>query len=138
VISSQSLESLSLVITSVYWILVKLLHWCVFFADGLGWCLIDYQDLAQPVIAENMTLYPEIEPDHVSEVWEALRWREFDYTQLNPMWTGDGLKRFYINEIAQLVDGALVMPLMWITRKGIVHAECVDVTITPVGLFRCS
>jgi hypothetical protein len=90
------------------------------------------QDLAQPVIAENMALYPEIEADHISEVWEALRWREFDRSQLNPMWTSDGFKRFYINEIAQLVNGAFVMPLMWVTQKGVVHAECLDVGILPV------
>jgi hypothetical protein len=83
-----------------------------------------------------MALYPEIEPDHISEVWEALRWREFDCSQLNPMWTGDGIKKFFVNEVAQLVDGSLVMPLMWVTRKGVVHAECLAVSLNLVS--RCN
>jgi hypothetical protein len=82
-----------------------------------------------------MALYPEIESACVSEVWEALRWREYDRSQLNPMWTADGVKRFYVDEIAQLVDDTLVMPLMWITRHGVVYAECLDVVVTPVSPF---
>jgi hypothetical protein len=96
------------------------------------------KDLAHPVIASNMALYPEIAAGHVSEVWEALRWREFDRALLNPMWTSNWFKQFYIDEVAQLTDGSFVMPLMWVTKKGVVHAECYDLTILEVRFYAMS
>jgi hypothetical protein len=92
------------------------------------------QDLAHPVIAGSMALYPEIEAEHISEVWEALRWKEFDHLLLNPMWTSDSFKQFYVDEVAQLASGAFVMPLMWVTKEGVVHAECYDLTVMAVWL----
>jgi hypothetical protein len=92
------------------------------------------QELSHPTIAANLTLYPELEPEHV-EVWQAQRWLEFDKSQLNPMWTADGLRQFYINEIARLSNGSYVMPLMWATIHGVVHAECVNVIRMVVSAF---
>ena len=50
------------------------------------------------------------------------------------MWTGDGIKHYYVDEIAKLIDGRLVMPLKWVTMKGKVHAECLAITRLPVHL----
>jgi hypothetical protein len=81
------------------------------------------QDLSNPEVARHLTLYPEISTGPISEVWQAMRWREFHRSELNPMWTSDGLQRFYIDELAELADGAFVVPLMWITFHGTVYAE---------------
>lgn len=81
-----------------------------------------------------MVLYPELEPSHVSEVWEAMRWREFDKSLLNPMWTADSLKKYYVNEVARLSDGSYVMPLMWATVKTVMHAECISIIRMAVSL----
>jgi hypothetical protein len=89
--------------------------------------LHDEQELSHPTIAANIVLYPELEPERVSEVWEAERWLDFDRSLLNPMWTSDSLKQYFVNEIARLVDGSYVLPLMWATVKGVVHAKCVSV-----------
>jgi hypothetical protein len=70
----------------------------------------------------------------VSEVWQAMRWREYDRNQLNPMWTKDGLKRFYVNELAELKDGSFVIPQMWVTFHGAVYGECIEVIKNDVSV----
>jgi hypothetical protein len=69
----------------------------------------------------------------VSEVWQALRWRDFDRHLLNPMWTADGLKQFYVDELAEVHDGTFVIPQMWVTFHGEVWAECTRVSRTLVS-----
>ncbi|CAD6565495.1 MAG: hypothetical protein TREMPRED_001404 [Tremellales sp. Tagirdzhanova-0007] len=79
--------------------------------------------------------YPEVDPSAIKDVWHARRWHDFDYRLLNAMWTGDGIKHYYVDEIAKLIDGRLVMPLKWVTMKGKVHAECLAITRLPSGLY---
>jgi hypothetical protein len=102
------------------------LHWY-----DISWCICAWadvsQDLSNPEVAKHLTLYPEVCKGPISEVWQAMRWREFDKSQLNPMWTPDGLKRFYVDELAQLQDGRFIIPQMWFTNDGVVHATYIDV-----------
>jgi hypothetical protein len=90
--------------------------------------------MSHPDVAGNIVDYPELDPDTTSEVWHALRWHEFDRSLLNPMWTADGIKQFYVDEVSQLVTGKFAMALKWVTVKGVVHAECAEViqmTVSP-------
>jgi len=96
-----------------------------------------FQDLANPEVAKHIQLYPEVvENGPISEVWQATRWKEFQRSELNPMYAS-GLKHFYVNELAQLDNGQLVIPDMWFTwRHGAscdVYAECYDVFSTEVS-----
>ena len=93
------------------------------------------QDLCHQATAAEIREYPEVEPSVVTDVWHARRWHDFDRKLLNPMWTGDGVNHFYVDEVAQLRDGRLVMPLKWVTVKDEVHAECVAITRLPVRII---
>jgi hypothetical protein len=62
----------------------------------------------------------------VSQFWEAGQLRECDPSLLCPMYA-QGLRHFYVDELAELETGELVIPQMWITVSGIVHAVCLHV-----------
>lgn len=44
-----------------------------------------------------------------------------------------GLRQFFIEEVAQLIDDSYVIPHNWIVRAGKLCADCSDVVITTVG-----
>lgn len=44
-----------------------------------------------------------------------------------------GVKHFYVDELAKLNSGEVVIPLMWIKWKGEVFAECLDVICVEVS-----
>ncbi|KAK7437483.1 hypothetical protein VKT23_018555 [Stygiomarasmius scandens] len=50
------------------------------------------------------------------------------------MYSANG-KQFYINEVAMLHDDRFVIPLIWIKRDGILHADCHIVDIAPDGTW---
>ena len=78
-----------------------------------------------------LTLYPEADPVAVSESWQALKWSsEIAPEHLTPMWAKGNI-HFYVNEIAELRDGRRVIPVRWVTRKGVVCADCMAVTYAP-------
>lgn len=62
----------------------------------------------------------------VSQFWEADRLRECRQDLLCPMYA-QGHRHFYVDEVAQLDTGELVIPQMWITLRGELHAVCVHV-----------
>ncbi len=70
-----------------------------------------------------MQFYPEETDDSMSEVWHGSRWREYPLDQLTPSYSKEG-KRFYVNELARLKDGRLVIPYIWIMYKGKLHMRC--------------
>ncbi|KAJ7834766.1 hypothetical protein B0H14DRAFT_3087587 [Mycena olivaceomarginata] len=61
-------------------------------------------DMANPLVAPHMHFYPEETDGPISETFQAERWTEYSPSQLTPMYSR-GQKRFWIEEVAQLVDG---------------------------------
>ncbi|KAJ7266270.1 hypothetical protein C8J57DRAFT_1069087 [Mycena rebaudengoi] len=92
------------------------------------------RDLANPEVAKNLQFYPEETTGPISEVWQAERWKEFKPSELTPMYAR-GLRQFYIDELAELESGDIVMPLAWIKRGGVLCADCVDIIPSPVSFF---
>lgn len=67
-----------------------------------------------------------------SEFTQFARLREKP-EQLTPSFQKDN-KRFYVDELASLSDGRLVIPRIWVNVKGKVHAYCRMVTLRSDGL----
>ncbi|KAJ7866241.1 hypothetical protein B0H14DRAFT_2573515 [Mycena olivaceomarginata] len=74
-------------------------------------------DMANPLVAPHMHFYPEETDGPISETFQAERWTEYHPSQLTPMYSR-GQKRFWIEEVAQLVNGRFVIPRTWIIRNG--------------------
>lgn len=68
----------------------------------------------------------------VSEAWQATRWRELPLDLLTPMYR-QGLKDFYVNELAELSSGEYVIPQMWIVRNKQLCADAYPVIVTAVS-----
>ncbi|KAJ6629389.1 hypothetical protein B0H10DRAFT_2160501 [Mycena sp. CBHHK59/15] len=90
------------------------------------------RDFANPEVAKHLQFYPEATTGPISEVWQAQRWKEFKPSELTPMYAR-GLRQFYIDEVAALESGALVIPVAWIKLEGVLCANCVDITTSPTG-----
>ncbi|THV06317.1 hypothetical protein K435DRAFT_645468 [Dendrothele bispora CBS 962.96] len=90
------------------------------------------RQFANPEVAPHINFYPEETDGPISEVWQAERWREFDPSQLTPMYSMNG-KQFYVNEVAMLQDNRLVIPLLWVKRHGVLCANCHTVDIAQDG-----
>ncbi|KAJ6451414.1 hypothetical protein C8R45DRAFT_848443 [Mycena sanguinolenta] len=72
------------------------------------------QHFANPLVAPHLHLYPERTDGYVAETWQAERWPEFGPEMLTPMYAR-GERHFYINEVAELDTGELVLPVEWFT-----------------------
>jgi hypothetical protein len=79
-----------------------------------------------------MQFYPEETNGSVSEVWQAARWKEFKPSELTPMYA-HGWQQFYIDEVAELYDGQIVLPITWIKRDGQLCADSYLITVTAVS-----
>ncbi|KAJ7213920.1 hypothetical protein GGX14DRAFT_534135 [Mycena pura] len=90
------------------------------------------RDFSNPEVAQHLNFYPEITTGPVSEVWQAGRWREFNASELTPMFTR-GYRHFYINEVAELDTGTKVMPTSLIKRDGVLCADYYEVFPNPNG-----
>ncbi|KAJ6480443.1 hypothetical protein C8R45DRAFT_1054393 [Mycena sanguinolenta] len=75
------------------------------------------RDFSNPEVAKHLQFYPEETTGPISEVWQAERWKEFKPSELTPMYA-NGLRQFYIGEVAVLANGWCVLPTAWIKRKG--------------------
>jgi hypothetical protein len=95
------------------------------------------QDIANPEVAANLHVFPEVGPGPVSEFWEAARMRECDRRDLSPMFARGG-SHFYVDELAQLDDGSFVIPHMWVTYNGEICAMCAPVVVKDVRWFLIS
>jgi hypothetical protein len=82
-------------------------------------------------VVKHLQFYPEETTGPISEVWQASRWKEFKPSERTPMYAS-GLKHFYIDEVAKLRDGQLVLPHAWIRRDGGLCADCHLITSTQV------
>jgi hypothetical protein len=88
------------------------------------------QDWANPYVRPYLHIYPEVEGP-VTELWQAGKWvNDIDIDQQSPMWLDlekDRSRHFYVKELARLNDGSYVIPMKWVTVKGVVHMECLRV-----------
>ncbi|KAJ7889801.1 hypothetical protein B0H14DRAFT_2561498 [Mycena olivaceomarginata] len=92
-------------------------------------------DMANPLVAPHLHFYPEETTGPISETFQAERWMEYTPSQLTPMYSR-GNKRFWIEEIAQLLDGRFVIPHTWIVRNGELTADVSFVTRTGDGRWK--
>ncbi|KAJ7780113.1 hypothetical protein DFH07DRAFT_1026009 [Mycena maculata] len=90
------------------------------------------RDMANPLVAPHMHFYPEETDGPISETYQAERWKEYEASQLTPMFS-KGFKRFWIEELAQLADGRYVIPHTWIVRNGVLTSDVTIVTRTSEG-----
>ncbi|KAK0473795.1 hypothetical protein IW261DRAFT_1342278, partial [Armillaria novae-zelandiae] len=82
--------------------------------------------------SKHLQFYPEDTGGNaISEVWQANRWKEFDPSDLTPMFS-HGHRQFYINEVTQLHDGRMVLPRNLIKYKNELCSDCSVVSISPV------
>ncbi|KAJ6570349.1 hypothetical protein B0H10DRAFT_2168799 [Mycena sp. CBHHK59/15] len=93
---------------------------------------VNISDFANPEVAKHLQFYPEETAGPISEVWQAERWKEFKPSELTPMYAR-GLRQFYIEEVAELDNGKMVIPLAWIKRGGVICADCVDAIPSMMG-----
>jgi hypothetical protein len=82
-----------------------------------------------------MNFYPEETMGPISEVWQCERWKEFDPANHTPMYSSNG-KQFYIEEVAVLKDGKIVIPVSWIKRDGQLCADVHLVNIEAMVSFQ--
>ncbi|EIW73880.1 hypothetical protein CONPUDRAFT_25752, partial [Coniophora puteana RWD-64-598 SS2] len=91
------------------------------------------RDFSNPEIAQHLRFYPEdVGQGPLSEVWQAQRWKEFDPSELTPMYSRHGVQ-FYIGEVALLRSQQPVIPQAWVMRQGQLYADCKTVTVLPEG-----
>ncbi|KAJ3992124.1 hypothetical protein F5050DRAFT_1580171, partial [Lentinula boryana] len=90
------------------------------------------KNFENPETASHIMIYPEDTESFPSEFTQFARIREHP-EQLTPSFQQNN-KRFYIDELALLYDGRMVIPLIWVLVKGEVHAYCQMVTISTTGL----
>ncbi|KAH9847978.1 hypothetical protein C2E23DRAFT_740580 [Lenzites betulinus] len=89
------------------------------------------QDWMNPAIRPHIHLYPEIPDGPISEVWHTSKWHSgLDRSILSPMFDA-GDKHYYVDELAQLTSGELVIPSRWIMYRGQLHADVHRVIIPP-------
>ncbi|KAG9102119.1 hypothetical protein FS749_015702 [Ceratobasidium sp. UAMH 11750] len=82
------------------------------------------RDCSNPLIAPHIDAYPEDSGNYLSESWQAKKWHEnVPLDQLTPMYAQGG-KLYYVNELARLHDGTLVISKRWITRDRVLTADC--------------
>ncbi|TEB26327.1 hypothetical protein FA13DRAFT_1756382 [Coprinellus micaceus] len=91
------------------------------------------RDFQNPETAVQLCFYPEETNGEMSEVWHGQHWREYPLDMLTPAYESKAGKCFYVNEIAQLRDGKMVIPYIWITYQGKVHARCYEILKTALG-----
>ncbi|KZV86368.1 hypothetical protein EXIGLDRAFT_622070, partial [Exidia glandulosa HHB12029] len=104
----------------------------VFFSNDIRTTIA--MEFANPQVVGHFRFSPEVEAvNGVSEVWEATRWREVPPELMTPM-AALGNQHFYVNELAQLIDGRFVIPTVWVTIRGDIAAICIMCNPTDDGL----
>lgn len=84
-----------------------------------------------PSIRPLIHVYPEIPDGPIVEVWHTGKWHVgLDRSMLSPMFDA-GDKHYYVDELAQLQDGRLVIPSRWVIYRGTLHVDVHRVTISP-------
>ncbi|KAJ6555775.1 hypothetical protein B0H19DRAFT_902080, partial [Mycena capillaripes] len=93
------------------------------------------KDWANPETRKFIRVYPEIPEDGViREIWHAQKWRkDMDLDNLSPMYAGQYC-HFFVNELARLKNGELVIPIRWIKFKKVICAAAFKVELNSEGL----
>ena len=70
-------------------------------------------------------MYPEIlEDNSVHEVFHGEKWHSgYDLSQLSPMYDAGSGYHYYVNEVAQCVNGKYIVPYQWVIFRNEVHAN---------------
>ena len=100
------------------------------------------QDYANPRTAPYLHFYPDESDGVKSEVWHFARWQSLPRDLLTPMYF-NGRQQFYVNELVQLVDRRLVIPLIWVyksvmranVKERILCCEAYSVSVVQVRKF---
>lgn len=88
------------------------------------------QEMANPNVCKHLHFYPEDARDHLSEAWQAARWRDELHSGLTtPMARVNG-QDFYIDEIS-LMRGGACMPRRWFMRGPDIFARVWSATPSP-------
>ncbi|KAF7308069.1 hypothetical protein MKEN_01169200 [Mycena kentingensis (nom. inval.)] len=77
-------------------------------------------DWNNPLIRSFIRVYCE-KPENgiVSELWHARKWcKDMDRSKLSPMYAAADGQHYFVDELAQLKTGKLVIPLRWYTKGG--------------------
>ncbi|KAJ7857926.1 hypothetical protein B0H14DRAFT_2578096 [Mycena olivaceomarginata] len=98
--------------------------------QGKNFCINDPKaiirmECANPDIRSQMHFYPEVNTNGlVSEIWHGAKLcQELDPELLTPMFDAGHGTHYYVNELAQLINGCLVIHVRWIKVDGKMHAD---------------
>ncbi|KAJ7711067.1 hypothetical protein B0H16DRAFT_1480617 [Mycena metata] len=95
------------------------------------------KDWANPETRRLIHVYPEIPDDSViREIWHAQKWRKtMDLDHLSPMYDAKHLPaHFYVNELARLNTGQLVIPIRWLKFRDSICADTFLVELDDEGV----
>ena len=97
------------------------------------------QDYSNKDTRAHLHVYPEVTEDgSISEVFHAGKFHGpngYDLSDLSPMWDAGGGVHYYVNELAQCLNGQYVIPIRWITFRGEVYADAHQVTLNTCVCF---
>jgi hypothetical protein len=98
--------------------------------------LICFQDWANPTTRKLLHVYPEILEDGIiREIWHADKWRKnMDLDSLSPMYDAEG-KHYYVNELARLKGGDLVIPVRWVMFRSKLYCDAYTVKLNDEVIF---
>nr|GAT45522.1 predicted protein [Mycena chlorophos] len=94
------------------------------------------RDFANPTVARHLHLFPEDVDDGkaISETWQAERWKEYEPSQLTPMFSR-AHQRFWVNEIARRSDSSFVLLRSLVIRGGVLSTDARIVTCDAAGYW---
>ncbi|KAI0754107.1 hypothetical protein C8Q80DRAFT_346349 [Daedaleopsis nitida] len=91
----------------------------VYYANDMG--AIMAQEMANPRVRPHMHFYPEASASPLKESWQFRRWlHELSPDLATPM-IRFGKQDYFVHEPATLIDGRVVAPFRWFTRRSAKH-----------------
>jgi hypothetical protein len=77
------------------------------------------QDFSNPLVRPYLQFYPEMPDRPITEIWHADKWRkDLNPANLAPMYDNLYGWHYYINELAGLKNGDLVILVRWVEWRG--------------------
>ncbi|KAG6913998.1 hypothetical protein DXG01_002989 [Tephrocybe rancida] len=90
------------------------------------------QEWANPTVRRHLHIYPEDSGNHLSEAWQAARWRDELHSDLTTPMVRIHRQDFYINEICFTRHGAFV-PHRWLINNNELYGRAWRVVATAEG-----